>query len=654
MIPAPAESIDEFRLATDNLNASYHQTPGGQVNLITKQGTNAFHGSLYYYFQNSDLNANRWDYNRSHIARPALHDNRFGPSVGGPIVKNKTFFYLNYEGRRFPQYQAATRLVPTDTLKQGILKFTDATGMVRSYNVQDYDPRGLGLNPLVKAFWSKFPEGNDPGLGDGLNTTGFLAPINSSVTSNFGVARVDHIFTEKLRLNANYRYARQFAYGVSQIDFAGFAPGDTPGKAVPGQKNDVQPRTWSLGLSYTITPRLLNDVTVGDARSFWADRRDTPMPQVAGTSGALDVASSFLDQGLDETSGNARSRVWDNHNYQLRDNLSWVKGKHVLQFGGGEQYLPVFHERDDKIGRGRNATAAGHHNLNALTSVSIPAADRPPTCSATVTTSCLASSATSRWNNLYAGALGIVDSAGTIVTRNSSLQPLPPGTPIRGYEHWSNVDLFVNDNWRIARTLTITLGLNYSIQTPPTGNNSSQAVPVDQSTGIELSAKEVFSMRGAAAQMGQVWNPVLEWLPIGSKGAPSSIYKTAWDDIGPACRGKLDSILQERVVRSDFRGRKDRVSQRLRAGFRPHQRLDQRLRPHAERRLRADADLRRSEDQWNLPGGERSDQRLPHRRGWLDHSALRPVISRLVCAGSGQFGNQQLRARPQSAARLRA
>jgi hypothetical protein len=323
MVPAPADSIDEFRLATDNLNASYHQTPGGQVNLITKQGSNVFHGSSYYYLQNNDLNANRWDYNRSGIASPALHDNRFGASVGGPIVKNKTFFYVNYEGRQFPQSTAVTRLVLTDSLKQGILRFTDTTGMVRSYNAQSYDPRGLGLNPLVQAFWSRFPEGNNSALGDGLNTKGFLAPVNSSVNSNFGVARLDHVFSQKWRLNANYRYARQFADGVSQVDIAGFANGDTQGKAVPGVRNNVQPRTWSLQLTAILTPHLINDITVGDAHSLWADQRDTPRPQVPGTSGALDVAASFLDQGLDETSGNARSRVWDNHNYQLRDHLSW-------------------------------------------------------------------------------------------------------------------------------------------------------------------------------------------------------------------------------------------------------------------------------------------------------------------------------------------
>ncbi len=530
MVPAPAESIDEFRLSTNNLNATYHQSPGGQLNLVTKRGSNDFHGSAYYYLQNNDLNANRWDYNRTGIARPPLHDNRFGASTGGPVIRNKTFFYANYEGRRLPQTSAVTRLVPTDSLKQGILKFVDSSGVVRSYNVKDYDPRNLGIDPLVQAMWSRFPVGNDPGLGDGLNTTGFLAPVNSSLNMNFGVVRVDHIFSEKWRMNASYRYASQFANGTSQVDIAGFAPGDTPGKAAPAVHTNVQPRTLSVQLSANPTPHLLNDVTLGDARSFWADQRVTPPPQVPGTAGALAIAAGFLDQGLDETSGAARTRVWDNHNYQFRDNLSWVKGKHNLQFGGGLQYIPAFHQRDDKI-VGTQYTALVY-NLNALTSVSIPATNRPATCSASATTNCLLSTAVSSWNNLLAGSLGIVDSAGTIVTRNSSLAPLPPDTPIRSYVHWEDIDLYFNDVWRISKSFTITLGANYSIQTPPVGGDSSQAVPVDQTNGQELSPQMVFSNRAAAAQQGQVWNPAIAWLPVG-KGGPQSIYKTAWDDLGP-------------------------------------------------------------------------------------------------------------------------
>ncbi|HJT88527.1 MAG TPA: carboxypeptidase-like regulatory domain-containing protein, partial [Bryobacteraceae bacterium] len=530
MIPVPAESVEEFRLSTTNPNATYHQSAGGQLNLITKRGANALHGSGYWYLQNNVLNANRWDYNRAGIARPALHDDRFGASAGGPLIHDKTFFYVNYEGRRLPQSSPVTRLVPTASLKQGILKFVDGTGAVRSYDVQSFDPRGIGIDPLVESMWNRLPAGNDPGLGDGLNTTGFLAPVNSSLTSNFAVVRVDHNFNENWRLSGSYRYASQTANGVSQVDIAGFAQGDTPGVGAPAARTNVQPRMLSVELSTIVSPRVVNDLTLGDSRNFWADQRTPPRPQVPGTAGALDIAQNFLDQGLDVTAGTARSRVWDNHNYQVRDNLSWVKGKHNLQFGGGLEYIPAFHQRDDKI-VGTQFTSLVY-NLNARTSVGIPQTSRPPTCGSSASANCLPSSAVAEWNDLFAGALGIVDSAGVIATRDASLNPLPPDTPIRTRVHWEDVDLYFNDVWRLNNALTITAGLNYSIQTPPSGDMSSQAIPVDQGTGQPLTANLVFSNRRAAALQGQIWNPTVAWLPVG-KGAPQGVYSTAWDDIGP-------------------------------------------------------------------------------------------------------------------------
>jgi hypothetical protein len=251
---------------------------------------------------------------------------------------------------------------------------------------------------------------------------------------------------------------------------------------------------------------------------------------VPGTAGALAIASNFLDQGLDVTAGTARSRVWDNHNYQLRDNLSWIRGKHSIDAGAGWQHISAFHQRDDKI-VGTQFTSLVY-NLNARTSVGIPQSSRPATCSATVTSNCLQSSAVATWNDLLAGTLGIVDSAGVIATRDASLNPLPPGTPIRSYAHWEAVDMYLNDAWRITPRVTITLGLNYSIQTPPSGDRSSQALLTDQSSGKALTAQDVFSARSAAALQGQVWNPVLAWLPVG-KGTSQSVYNTAWDDIGP-------------------------------------------------------------------------------------------------------------------------
>jgi hypothetical protein len=569
MIPVPAESAQEFRLSTTNGNATYHEGAGGQLSLLTRRGSNDFHGSAYYYLQNDAINANRWDYNRTGIKRPALHDNRFGGSVGGPVVRKKTFFFLNYEGRRLPQTLPVNRLVPTASLRQGLLRFVDTTGIVRSYDVKSFDPRGLGISPVIDAFWNHMPAGNNPGAGDGLNTIGFLAPIDASIDSNFTVGRIDHVFNEKWRLNASYRYASQGANGTNQVDIAGFAPGHTAGIGVPGGRTNAQPRTLAVQISTTLSASMLNDLTVGDARNFWADQRTPPAPQVPGTAGALAVAGNFLDQGIDVSAGAARSRIWDNHNYQLRDNFSWLKGNHNLSFGGGWQQIKAFHQRDDKI-VGTQLTQLVY-NLNARTGISIPASARPATCGATSTSNCLLSGSVAMWNDLFAGALGMVDSGGVIAMRDSTLNPLPPFTPIRSRARWESLDFYLNDAWRVTPAFTITLGVNWSIQTPPGGPDARQAVPIDQSNGTPLTAQYVFNNRRQAAEQGQVWNPSLTWLPIGEPGAPSSVYSTDWNNVGPRIaaswnpsfrNGVLGAILGDRktVIRSGLSLVFDRIN----------------------------------------------------------------------------------------------
>ena len=173
-IPTPVESIQEFRVATNNPTASFSGASGSETILVTKRGSNNFHGSLYEFHQNDDLNANRWDRNRLGQPRPESKDNRFGGSLGGfiPGLREswKTYFYFNYERRRLVNTSQFQRLVPTDLMRQGILRFRDASGNIISYDLatsrqcgaagnSPCDPRGTGINPLVKQIWDKFKIG---------------------------------------------------------------------------------------------------------------------------------------------------------------------------------------------------------------------------------------------------------------------------------------------------------------------------------------------------------------------------------------------------------------------------------------------------------------------------------------------------------------
>src|SRR5215472_13579667 len=131
-MPTPIESIEEFKVSTNNQTADFNGSAGGQVQMVTKRGTNQFHGSAYeYYFSSNYGAANLWKNNHTLTANgeatptPISHQNRFGASLGGPltprILGGKTYFFFNYEGRRFPQVAIIERTVPSLLLRAGVI-----------------------------------------------------------------------------------------------------------------------------------------------------------------------------------------------------------------------------------------------------------------------------------------------------------------------------------------------------------------------------------------------------------------------------------------------------------------------------------------------------------------------------------------------------
>jgi hypothetical protein len=149
-IPVTIESIKELRVAVANANATFLPASGGQIVMTTKSGGNKFNGSAFLYHQNNALAANSWRNNRTGIARPFHLDNRFGGTIGGPVVKGRTFFFLNFEGRRNPDSITVTRLVPTAEFRRGTIR-TSNNGVITTLDpntLKQQDPRGLG--PIQK------------------------------------------------------------------------------------------------------------------------------------------------------------------------------------------------------------------------------------------------------------------------------------------------------------------------------------------------------------------------------------------------------------------------------------------------------------------------------------------------------------------------
>src|SRR5579864_3935265 len=178
VLPIPLDSVQEFRVTVAGEGPNQGRSSGGQVALVTKSGSNEFHGSLYEFHRNTDTAANTWFNNRSGVPREPLVRNQFGASAGGKIVRDRAFYFFNYEQRTDASGVAQAREVPSDTLRQGFLKFQLADGSVQTLTpaeVKLVDPLVQGVNPAALKALNQYPSGNDPTFGQdgGLNFSGF-------------------------------------------------------------------------------------------------------------------------------------------------------------------------------------------------------------------------------------------------------------------------------------------------------------------------------------------------------------------------------------------------------------------------------------------------------------------------------------------------
>jgi carboxypeptidase family protein len=545
-IPTPVESIQEFRVSTSNHTASFSGASGSETILVTKRGSNEFHGSGYWYLQNSDLNANTWTANRLDQARPQSRDNRFGGSVGGYIPKlqhaAKTYFYMNYEGRRLVAEQEYSRIVPTDTLRQGILRFRDASGNIIPYNLafsqlcgaqgnSACDPRGIGLNPLVNQLWSKYePEGNDPSQGDGLNTTGFTAPLALPTSSNFGVVRLDHSFGSMWQAFGSYRIYKEISAVNRQVDIGGLMAGDVKGQPASVSNLPTQPRYVVFGLTGTLSPTLTNELNLSYVREWWYWNTASAFPQVPGTSAALELGGNSTNPLLPinlNTTG-ARQRLWNGHNYNLADNVSWLKGTHFIRAGGTFSHAGVNFFRDD----GQVGLIEPAYLIQQSTGLNIPAAYQPPTCTAALTSACLPSNQISNWNSLYSQVLGLVDQGLQVGVRGSNLNALPQGTTLFNNVRYDSFSLYATDSWKLTPTLTLNYGLNWSVDVPPVDQTGKQSISMIAPSNAVIIPENYLATRQQAALGGQVYNPTVEFAPLASSGRQYP-YDIVWKTVAP-------------------------------------------------------------------------------------------------------------------------
>jgi len=517
VLPTTVDSVQEFRVTTSNYNADQGTGSGAQVALVTKSGTNQFHGSLYEYLRNTVTSAN--DYfvkaSEARLGQPnkpdKLNYNIFGVSVGGPVRKDRLFFFANYEGTRQRQEISTVRAIPTSsatpgaqTLCNGYISYTDLNGGTTvipptgAASLQALDPLGLGVNPAVldltnhQGYFDKtFCNGqfltNDPSVGDGMNYSGFRFRAPTRLDNNAFIARLDYHITADGKHTLFWRGSLQNLFSPQ----APFLPGSAPEETIADHS-----KGFVVGYTTLLTSSIVNSFHYGFTR------------QSTGFIGNTQQEWNIfygLDQGINY-SHNSQTPV-----NNFLDDFSWTKGSHSLQFGvnvGLARNPRLSYEHSFPLGKGATnwMSPTGFANTGGYLDPANAFLPEPASSFA--------------YDYPVLALLGMVSDEVGNYNYDKQGNVLPAGLPVRRKYGLNWYELYGQDSWRVKPNLTLTYGLRWSMFPPPWEVNGLQASPtvnlgsqfndivknMQQGVGYESVPLLAFQLGGAANNAPGLYN----------------------------------------------------------------------------------------------------------------------------------------------------
>jgi len=488
VLPVTLDSVQEFRVTTTNSNADQGRSSGAQVSLVTKSGTNNFHGSAYEYHRNTATSANDYFVKVAELQSgepnvpPKLIRNIFGGSLGGPLWKDRLFFFVNYEGSRQREESSVLRIVPSDKLRQGIMQYVCDTedpncavgnpnisvvddptlGRVASLTpdqITAMDPLHIGNNPVMLSYFNSFPQANDLSQGDQLNFVGyrFRGPVPTN--NNWYIARADFKITHDGSHSVFWR-------GALRNDAHSTAP-YLPGSAPLHTFADFS-KGFSVGYTAMIKPTLINNFRWGFTRQSFGD------------IGNDDTQPFIFFRGLnDDSTPNqsslavTRSRLFQTPVNNFVDDLTWVKGKHTLQFGTNIRFIR--NPRENFL----NSFSSGTTNSSGLNTAGIANTSSPldPKNFACDCWPAVNSGFTLGYNYPMIAMLGLVSELDATFNFDKTGTALPQGDPLKRRFAADEYEFYIQDSWRVKPNLTLTYGLRYSLFSPPWETGGTEVSP---------------------------------------------------------------------------------------------------------------------------------------------------------------------------------
>lgn len=573
----PMDSLEEFRVVTTNSNADSGRSSGAQVSLVTKSGTNQFHGTAYEYNRSSVGTANDWFNKRAELQsglpnKPGqLIRNTFGAAVGGPIIKNRFFFFANFEGQRSREAAQVTQAVPSANLRRGIVSYAcnpgydgnagidapcdlstpgvtssplvpagDLLMTLQPADIQSIDqgclgsgtcPTGNGVSQAVLNQWNggatlpngaTIPAYPQPNTGsssssDGLNILGYTFAAPQPTNQNTYLLKLDY----KLTQNGNHSL---FVRGNLQNDrerFAAEFPGQPPGEIIRNNSKGI-----AAGYTAVLSNTLINNFRYAFVRQGVDQAGNNPYSNVSFTN--------LADQVSFQRTVNVDVPV-----HQLVDDVTWTRGKHTLQFGGNWRIIGnnrLSNEENFLNGSTHpdwlefGVIAGSYLDLDPENSPVLPSVDPSFGFS---------------YDAAIADVTGVLGSISAWYNQSKGGQFVPAGDLVPRHFKSNEAEFYAQDSWHPTPNLQLTLGLRYTLLQPPYESHGNQVAPTP-------SLNSFFEQRAAAMLQGQTYKPLISFGLSGQANGKQPYWNWDYKDFAPRLAFAYSPNFDSRFLKKMF------------------------------------------------------------------------------------------------------
>ncbi len=544
------DRAEEFRVVTSAADAEYGRG-SGQVQMVSRAGTNRFQGSVYWEVRNAVFNANDFFRNLQGTPRAQLKENRYGVRWGGPIRKNQTFFNGIYEPYKTRNFTTRNSLVYTGAARSGVFRFypgaqnqnfaqanpvvdlsgnpvspAGATGPLQSVSVLGRDPNKSVIDPTGGSahVLSFMPLPNNFRFGDGLNTAAYTWNQPTPVNFELYEGRVDHLFNDKHRIAITLSQQSYHSYNVAS---------PPPFPTVPGNSDPTETTSYSVALTSIFRPNLLNDARVGIFRYRTIVQAPYELPQAGVESTesrknyltnvngqpAVVLPTSNLTSPYGATGGIPGNYL--DPSYQWSDSLTWIKGRHSFKGGFTIRYISL---AGFDFGRGPvPIVALGAPPLQPVTNISTGSNPIPGIgLNAGVAT------------NLLYDLTGSTSAAQQVNLSPGGKNPVfVPG--LLPYHEWhqNEYSWFFKDDFKVSPSLTLNLGVRWELYRVPTEAQGKMLAPIGDGGAV-------FGISGTT--FGALFNPhatagsqtLIEAIGAGTANPNRTLYNGDLNNFAPA------------------------------------------------------------------------------------------------------------------------